>query len=121
MIRSRDLVSVGAKKTPRMGILDFNPIQYRAPLYQLLASRGRVDFDVLYLSDHGYRAAVDPGFGVSVAWNIDLLSGYLSQFLPTAGHPRSTASRARALSRWILAHDAVVVHGYVNPWMLYAM
>jgi glycosyltransferase involved in cell wall biosynthesis len=102
----------------RLGVLDFNPIQYHAPLYQLLADRGNVDFDVLYLSDHGYRAAIDPGFGVSVAWNIDLLSGYESRFLPTSG---SIVGRARALSQWILCHDAIVVHGYVDCWMLYAM
>lgn len=121
MITSRHLATFGERKTTRLGVLDFNPIQYHAPLYQLLASRGRVDFDVLYLSDHGYRAAVDPGFGVPVAWNIDLLSGYPSQFLSAAAPPWDRVSRARALSRWILVHDAVVIHGYVDPWMLYAM
>jgi glycosyltransferase involved in cell wall biosynthesis len=121
MIRSGDLVTSRRGKAAHLGVLDFNPIQYHAPLYQSLASRGRVDFDVLYLSDHGYRSAIDPGFGVSVAWDIDLLSGYPSRFLSTAEHPRSTAARVRTLSRWILAHDAVVVHGYVDPWMLCAM
>ncbi len=121
MIRSRDPAALSADRTTRLGVLDFNPIQYHAPLYQLLASRRRVDFDVMYLSDHGYRAAVDPGFGVSVAWNIDLLSGYASQFLSAPGHLGGAVSRARALSRWILGHDAVVIHGYADPWMLYAM
>ncbi len=104
-----------------LGVLEFHPIQYRAPLYQLLASRGNIDLDVLFLSDHGYHPAVDPGFGVPVAWDIDLLSGYQSSFLTTVDHPASLAGRARELSSWILSHDAVVVHGYVHPWMLCAM
>ena len=35
----------------RLGIIDFHPIQYHAPLYQRLASRGQVEVAVLYLRD----------------------------------------------------------------------
>jgi glycosyltransferase involved in cell wall biosynthesis len=106
---------------PRLGVLAFNPIQYHAPLYQRLARRKRVEFDVLYLSDHGFRAAIDPGFGVQVAWNIDLLSGYMHHFLTTAERSTRISQRMRTLTRWLLSHDAVIVHGYVDPWMLVAM
>jgi glycosyltransferase involved in cell wall biosynthesis len=105
---------------PRLGVLDFWPIQYHAPLYRRLADRGRLDLDVLYLADNGRRAGIDALFGVPVAWDIDLLDGYEHGFLSVKGHPAAGSLRAKTLSRWLAAHDAVVVHGYSNPWMLAA-
>lgn len=101
---------------PKLGVLDFNPIQYRAPLYQRLAHRQNIDLDVLFLSDHGYKSSVDPGFGVSFSWNIDLLAGYRNSFLDTA-----SVRRMRSLTSWVRRHDVVLVYGYTNPWMLAAM
>jgi glycosyltransferase involved in cell wall biosynthesis len=106
---------------PKLGVLDFNPIQYRTPLYQRLAKRGNVDIDVLFLTDHGHLASLDPGFGVPFAWNIDLLSGYGHQFLTSIGRPVGISTQARALTRWVRSQDAVIVYGYVKPWMLLAM
>jgi glycosyltransferase involved in cell wall biosynthesis len=103
---------------PRLGILDFHPIQYHTPLYQRLTARGRVALDVLYLSDQGLRPVLDPGFGVPVAWNIDLLSGYQHRFL--ADPPASLTVRGGRLHRWLRDHDVVVLHGHSNPWMLAA-
>jgi len=37
----------GPGSRPRLGVLDFNPIQYRTPLYQLITCRARVELDVL--------------------------------------------------------------------------
>jgi glycosyltransferase involved in cell wall biosynthesis len=105
----------GKVSTPRLGVLDFHPIQYHTPLYQLLAARGNVELDVLYLNDLGLRSAVDPGFGVPFSWDIDLLSGYRHQFL--AG---SKAARAIRLSGWLRRQEIVVIHGHSNPWMLAA-
>jgi glycosyltransferase involved in cell wall biosynthesis len=104
----------------RLGVVDFHPIQYHAPLYQLMTRRGRVELDVLFLTDDGHRPAVDPGFGVPVTWDIDLLSGYEHRFLTTSGGHSSARSRMAHLARWISAHDVVVIHGYSHPWMLIA-
>ena len=74
--------------------LHFNPIQYHTPLYQLMARRGRIELDVLFLTDDGHGPVVDTEFGVPVAWDIDLLSGYEHQFLTTAGrHPLALEPR----------------------------
>jgi glycosyltransferase involved in cell wall biosynthesis len=108
----------GASSRPRLGVLDFNPIQYHAPLYQLMTRRGRVELDILFLTDDGHSPVVDPGFGVPVAWDIDLLSGYEHQFLTTSVTHPPAVSRVVRLARWISDHDAVVVHGYSHPWML---
>ena len=67
---------------PRLGILDFHPIQYHTPLYQHPTVRERTRLDVLYLNDQELSPVLDPGFGVPIAWNIDLLSGYGHGFLP---------------------------------------
>jgi glycosyltransferase involved in cell wall biosynthesis len=106
---------------PRLGILDFNPIQYHTPLYQRLARRGNVDLDVLFISDRGLQPVNGSEFGVSVAWDIDLLSGYAHDFLGTVDQPVRTVGGARALARWIPRHDAIVIHGYADRWMLLAL
>lgn len=105
---------------PRLGVVAYGPIQYHTPLWQLLATRGNVVPDVLFLSDRGYRPLTDPGFGASVAWDIDLLSGYSHSFLTRTGGRASRARRMQALGQWLPAHDAVVVNGYTDPWMLLA-
>ena len=104
----------------RLGVVDFHPIQYHAPLYQLMTRRARVELDVLFLTDDGHRPVVDPGFGVPVTWDIDLLSGYEHRFLTASGRPSPARHRLAHLARWISAHDALVIHGYSHPWMLIA-
>jgi glycosyltransferase involved in cell wall biosynthesis len=113
-------LSASQAPRPRLGVLDFHPIQYHAPLYQALAERARVDLDVLFLHHRGQQAAVDPGFGVPVTWNIDLLSGYPSRFLSRPGGGPGATRRLLTLVGWIRARDVVVVHGHSHPWMLAA-
>ena len=107
---------------PRLGILDFHPIQYHVPLYQRLASRGQVRLEVLYLHDigFGYRPIVDSEFGVPVAWNIDLLSGYDHSFLKRSGAWPGRLGVTARLVRWLRSHEVVVIHGHSDPWMLFA-
>jgi glycosyltransferase involved in cell wall biosynthesis len=106
---------------PRLGVLAYWPIQYHSPLYQRLAERGNVELDVLYLSDKGFRSAIDPEFGVPVAWDIDLLSGYAHHFLTSGERPAAFGRKVGELLRWLPAQDAVVVNGYASPWMVTAM
>ena len=104
---------------PRLGVLATHPIQYQAPLYQELARRGAVDLDVAYLSSAGARPFRDQGFGVTLAWDIDLLGGYRSTELtrrPLAGKAAWLASA----SRWLRRQDVVVLHGHSDPEMLLA-
>jgi glycosyltransferase involved in cell wall biosynthesis len=105
---------------PRLGVLALHPIQYHAPLYQRLASRGQVRLDVLHLRDTGSRLGVDPGFGVPVTWDIDLLSGYEYSFLNGSGHWVGRLGAVGRLIRWLRSHDVVVINGYSDPWMLFA-
>ena len=106
---------------PKLGIVAHAPIQYHTPLFQLLAKRNKVDLDVLFLSDRGVTATMDQGFGLAVAWDIDLLSGYTHSFLAVHRNPASTIKRVRMLVRWASTHDAVVVNGYTISWILLTM
>ena len=103
---------------PRLGILDFNPIQYHTPLYRRIAERGNLRLDVLYLSDRGHSVAIDSGFGVPIAWDIDLLSDYECSFLGGAAEGKNLLQRVLFLIRWVRSHEAIVLYGYANPWML---
>jgi glycosyltransferase involved in cell wall biosynthesis len=105
---------------PRLGVLALHPIQYHAPLYQRLASRGQIRLDVLHLRDTGSRLGVDPGFGVPVTWDIDLLSGYEHSFLNGSRRWGRRLGAITRLIRWIRSHDVVVINGYSDPWMLVA-
>jgi glycosyltransferase involved in cell wall biosynthesis len=110
-----------ASARPRLGVLDFGPIQYHTPLYQRLASRGKVELSVLFLSDQGLRPMRDKFFGVEISWDTDLLSGYSHHFLTGEGSHASLGERLLKLTRWLRSRDVVVLYGYSSPWMLSAM
>jgi glycosyltransferase involved in cell wall biosynthesis len=104
---------------PRLGVLATHPIQYQAPLYQELARRGRVELEVAYLSDAGAKPFHDPDFGVTLAWDIDLLGGYSSTLLPRRP-PRGKPAWLGLASRWLRQQDIVVLHGHCDPDILLA-
>jgi glycosyltransferase involved in cell wall biosynthesis len=103
-----------------------HPIQYFAPLWRELGSRPGVQLRVYYFSRLGLDASKDAGFGTSFAWDIDLLGGYESEFLPRQWPTRDALDHTplainseliRALREgW----DAVFINGYVhlNNWAL---
>lgn len=64
-----------------IAILSTHPIQYQVPIWQELARRGEVPFEVWYLCDHGVKATLDREFGERFAWDLPLLSGYPHRFL----------------------------------------
>ena len=122
----KNMVRLGARcrpasaaSRPRLGVLATHAIQYQAPLYQELARRAVVDLGVAFLSGKGARPYRDPGFGVTLAWDIDLLDGYRWTLL----EHQTRAERSRwlfALSHWLRRYDIVVIHGHANPEMLLA-
>jgi len=104
---------------PRLGVLATHPIQYQAPLYQELDRRGVVNLDVAFLSSAGATPVHDPGFGVTLAWDIDLLGGYNSTVLARRPLARKPAWLVSA-SRWLRQQDIVVLHGHRDPDTLLA-
>src|SRR5438067_509076 len=53
-----------------------HPVQYAAPVFRRMAQHPRLDIQVAYCSLQGAEAGLDPGFGVTVAWDVALLEGY---------------------------------------------
>jgi glycosyltransferase involved in cell wall biosynthesis len=107
----------------RLAYLVSHPIQYQAPLLRRIAREPDIDLTVLYGSDFSSRGYQDRGFGVEIQWDVPLLDGYKSEFLPRL-RDTGTVSAMSPISRGILrrlrnpdgspAFDALWVHGYAS-------
>lgn len=65
--------------TKRLAIISTHPIQYYAPVFQLLAKE--MELKVFYTAGNESLKKFDPGFKQIVEWDIDLLTGYDAEFL----------------------------------------
>lgn len=114
----------------RLAYLVSHPIQYQAPLLRRIAQEPGIDLQVMFGSDfsvHGYR---DEGFGAEVAWDVPLLDGYRSEFLPVL-RDRRTTSITSPMNRGIFDRlrgaggrppvDVLWVHGYSTVNALHGM
>jgi glycosyltransferase involved in cell wall biosynthesis len=101
----------------RLAAVISHPIQHFAPLFRELAAHPALDVRVFHCCDWGVNSYTDPGFGETFSWDVDLLSGYASEFLPIRRRPRTmsflevdnpdVASRLAAFEP-----DAIWLHGY---------
>lgn len=102
----------------RLAILQSHPIQYVAPLFRRLAQDEDIDLTVYYCSRQGLEEYEDEGFGQKVKWDVPLLEGYHSQFLPNQGTADSSGSSVSLINFSIIRElqkgnfDAVWVHGH---------
>jgi glycosyltransferase involved in cell wall biosynthesis len=74
--------------TLRIGFLVSHPIQYYTPIFRELAKR--CDLTVFFAHRQSAEQQASAGFGVAFDWDIDLLSGYRSQFLTNVSRRPST-------------------------------
>jgi|HubBroStandDraft_1064217.scaffolds.fasta_scaffold02322_9 glycosyltransferase involved in cell wall biosynthesis len=120
-----------SRRTPvRLAYVVSHPIQYQAPLLRRIAREPDIDLTVLFGSDFSVRGYKDEGFGVEVIWDVPLLNGYRSQFLPRL-RDTGNVSPLSPISRGILrrlrnadgspAFDALWVHGYASVNALHAI
>ncbi len=102
----------------KLAYLVSHPIQYQAPLLRRIAQEPDIDLTVFFGSDFSVRGYADQGFGgVSVKWDIPLLEGYHSEFLPALRDKREISITSplnygiyRRLRRG--RFDALWTHGY---------
>jgi glycosyltransferase involved in cell wall biosynthesis len=106
-------------KTIRLAVVSTHPIQYYAPIFQQLAQFGSLRLKVFYTWSQTSGAAVaDEGFGRTITWDIPLLEGYESEFIPNIssnpGTDRFSGLRNPQLNPAIEAWnaDAVLVFGW---------
>ena len=106
------------KSTYRVAVLQSHPIQYFAPLFRRLSQDPEIDLTVLYCSKQGVDEYSDEGFGLRVQWDIPLLDGYRSKFLPNLRKSDQVAGFYSltnvSIVRELLAghYDALWVHGH---------
>lgn len=110
----------------RIAVVNSHPIQYFAPLYAYLNSDECLEMTALYCSDVSLRGAKDPGFGKTVRWDVNLLSGYRAVFLG------KRATRRVPGGFWSLVafdvwseirsgrYDVVWLHGYAYAALVIA-
>jgi len=112
----------------KLAILTTHPIQYYAPLFQLLAGREGLDIRVFYTWGEGcLQDKYDPGFGKTIEWDIPLLEGYPYQFVKNASKkPGSSHFRGiinpnliRDVEQW--GAGAILVFGWSYHSHLQAM
>ena len=74
-----------SRRRARLAYFVSHPIQYQAPLLRRIAQEPDIDLKVFFSSDQSVRGYHDTGFGVHVKWDVPLLDGYESEFLPRIG------------------------------------
>jgi glycosyltransferase involved in cell wall biosynthesis len=102
----------------RVLLLCEHPVQYNTRLWQLQARHPKLDILIAYCSLRGAVPALNPGFGVEVAWDVPLLEGYPWVLVDSGKDKNADRRRPGLFSRalWRLVRDgkfdAVYVGGY---------
>ena len=107
-----------AAPTPRLAVVLSHPIQYYSPWFRWLRRHTALEFRVFYLWEFGVTPTLDPQFQKAFQWDVDLLSGYESEFVPNASaRPGPTSfggfnnpTLTARLAAW--RPDAVLIFGY---------
>jgi len=68
----------------RLAIVLSHPVQYYSPWFRWLRAHTALEFRVFYLWEFGVTVQRDPQFGTAFQWDVDLLGGYESEFVPNA-------------------------------------
>lgn len=108
----------GDTPSTRLAIVSSHPTQYYAPWFRRLAENAGLEVRVFYLWDFGVRSRLDRGFGHEIRWDLPLLEGYASEFVPNWSTSPGThhflgllnPGLGRAVDRF--RPDAVMVYGY---------
>ena len=102
----------------RLAIVLSHPVQYYSPWFRHLAARPELELKVFYLWDFGVKETRDRAFGNSFVWDIPLLDGYESEFVPNRSQDPGThhfrgldnPRAVEAVAAW--KPDAVLLFGY---------
>lgn len=125
--RDRQVEVVNGHRPLRLAAFAAIPVFYQVPLYRQLAHDARIDLTVIYGSSAGVRPYNGGYGGRGVAWDVDLLGGYRSEFLPGADHVEPlegffALGQREAFQRIFRGDfDVVWVHGYAQLFLWIAM
>ena len=95
----------------KLGIVSTHPIQYNAPLFQMLAADSELSVQVFF-SKKAEEVRFDKDFGHEVIWDLPLTDGYSHQSFAA-----STSGGLKALLRGLHSFqpDALLVYGWNFP------
>jgi glycosyltransferase involved in cell wall biosynthesis len=104
--------------TTRLAVVLSHPTQYYSPWFRWLSAHGGVTLRVFYLWEFGVKATRDPRFQTTFKWDVDLLSGYESEFVPNVSRAPgaegfwgfNNPQLPARLAAW--QPDAVLLFGY---------
>ncbi|MGM9477271.1 glycosyltransferase family 4 protein [Pedobacter sp. GSP4] len=100
----------------KLAIITTHPIQYYAPVFQLLAKH--LELKVFYTRGEQSRAKYDQGFRQQIEWDIPLLNGYAYQFLENSSKDPGTHHFNGIINPGLLKAvqdfkpDAVLIYGW---------
>lgn len=102
----------------RLAAIHSHPIQYFAPFYRRLAQETEIDLTVYYCSRQGLDDYEDSEFGQRLRWDMPLLEGYRSVFLPNLLGRKQVGGFLSLINISIIEelrhhrYDALLVHGH---------
>ena len=111
----------------KLAIITTHPIQYYAPVFQLLHLQKKMEIKVFYTLGEVGMNQHDPGFGKKINWDIPLLQNYPYQF------QKNTAKKPGSHSFWGIKNpdliseikawkaDAILVYGWAYQSHLQAL
>jgi glycosyltransferase involved in cell wall biosynthesis len=102
----------------RLAVVLSHPTQYYSPWFRWLAGHTALTLRVFYLWEFGVQPTLDPRFRTTFKWDVDLLSGYESEFVPNVSRAPGAESflgfnnpqLTSRLAAW--KPDAVLLFGY---------
>ncbi len=117
------------KKALRLAVCLSHPIQYKTPVLRALARQPGLHLEVFYYSNRGLVRKENRYHGGVPAWDVPLLAGYESGFLPNLVdeenwkipflQPFVNPAVIHRLRSG--AYDAVIIHSYLYPsdWLAF--
>lgn len=107
----------------RLAIITTHPVQYNAPLFRMIAERGKVQVKVFYTKAKAHSPAYyDPGFQREINWDIPLLNGYDHEFVGATVSKSKLIMGKFVLSRVLdFRPDAALVFGWNFPAHFFIM
>lgn len=109
---------------PKLAVVVSHPIQYYAPWFRQIVAGGAARLRAFHLWNFGVTTQRDAGFGHALKWDVPLLDGYESEFVPNVsarpGTDRFFGLRNPELAGRVAAWepDAVLVFGYGHAALL---
>lgn len=106
----------------KLAIITSHPIQYNAPLFSILARRGKYAVKVFYTLGRESSSFTDPGFKKTISWDIPLLEGYDYTFVNNISKNPSTSSFKGIINPTLIKEiqDFGATHLLVYGWNFYS-